>query len=265
MKLIGITGHSKEKQQHLNDAYIKAFTREGFLPVIIPTFDFSNREVLSPSDTNRYKEMAEAFTGKLDALILSGGADLNPLIFGDENYDSHSTNIARDYTESFLTNAFLAAKKPIMGICRGFQLLGNIFGMPNFYQDLAHTGEIHSGAALESEIRNEPIHVVTLKDNLLKHYRNGYLDNSKDAITVNSFHHQGFTFKHDMKQIKPEKADDFIKTILEKSKLKVLAFTPAVIEAFEHSELPVFATQWHPEEYGPEGITIGYFLKNFVR
>ncbi len=266
MKVIGITGYEDENQQHINDAYVKAFTREGFIPVIIPTFSFGNRECNLESTKKEYENMAKGIAEKIDILVLTGGGDINPSMFEEVNYASYNTDISRDKTEMALLDEFIRLKKPIMGICRGFQLIGQKFKLNFFQQDLGNVKEeVHSGKDLDISIRNEPVHEVMLFGEFLDYYIGLHATTKTEAsLVVNSWHHQGFTFKNTCKRCKdPEEISDLTEVILAESKLKVLATTAAVIEAFEHSELPIFGVQWHPEEYGNNGLTIGYFLKNY--
>ncbi len=266
MKIIGITGYYDDKQQHINQAYVKAFTREGFAPIILPSMSFGKREAKLQEIETAYEEMAKGLAEKIDILVLSGGGDINPCIFGEVNYASYNTDLARDKTEMALAKEFIRLKKPIMGICRGFQLLGQIYELENFQQDLAKVNETHSGKDLSIETRNEPLHEIMLFGEFLDHYIGLHATDKKDAsIMVNSWHHQGFTLRQDLKECANlEELDKHLASILKKKKLKVLASTQSIIEAFEHSELPIFGVQWHPEEYGNTGLTIDYFLKNYA-
>ncbi len=262
MKIVGITSYYDEEQQCLNQAYLDAFRRNEFVPVIIPCFSSDNRESLSLNGMSEYFEYAKTIAEKIDILVLSGGADINPLIFGQENYASHNTNIIRDKVEFALAKTFMQAKKPIMGICRGFQLLGQVLKLDHFQQDLTETREVHSGSELEIEIRNEPVHEVTVYGEFLDFLNKNKVSHD-GKINVNSWHHQGFTIKDNMRAIKEEQFSNISEKILCEKRIKILARTPCVIEAFEHSELPIFGVQWHPEEYGNKGLTIDYFLRNY--
>ncbi len=265
MKIIGVTGYYDDNQQHINQAYIKAFSREGFTPVILPSMSFGNREVNSKATEKYYKNLAKSIAEKIDILVLTGGGDINPFVFGETNYASYNTDISRDRTEIALAKAFIELKKPVMGICRGFQILGNIYKLKHYQQDLDKTDEVHSGKALGIETRNEPFHDLILFGEFLDYYKGLHGTDDYDSIRVNSWHHQGFTYKEDLKACEnPNEMNDYIKSIAEETKLKILASSVSVIEAFEHSELPIFGVQWHPEEYGRSGLTIDYFLKNYA-
>ena len=96
---------------------------------------------LGPELVQNYPAAMEAFGGsptsaylpepepeKYDALILSGGGDVDPQRYGEENTACFGVDPARDEAEFRLIEAYLRAGKPIMGICRGHQVLNVYFG-----------------------------------------------------------------------------------------------------------------------------------------
>ena len=119
----------------------------------------------------------QEYVSMCDALLLSGGQDVDPTWYGEEPLnDSVVIDLARDAYEMELCRAFLARKKPIMAICRGFQLLNVVLG-GTLYQDLlAQMGFIHSN----SEIR----HPFYAEEGSVLHQLYG------EVFRVNSTHHQ---------------------------------------------------------------------------
>lgn len=264
--LIGITAsvEREEKTNYLNNSYIKAFNRNyrgnGYngdtVAVIIPMPEANRLEFgVTSLSMAQLESMAETVIKSLDALILSGGADLNPLITSNEdNTASYGCNAHRDLYEQLLIEAAIKQKVPIMGICRGFQILGRFLELPNYQQDLAEFGELHSSNDRSILSRNEPTHPIYLYHELEKFM-------GEQVICINSFHHQGFTFTE--KKADPTKSmPDVVMNGI--NGVKILASTDQVIEAFELEKDKIFAVQWHPEEYGPEGKTIQYFLEKYL-
>ncbi len=149
-----------------------------------------------------------------DGLVLCGGVDLHPGYYGEPIAGSERIDDARDRAEMAVLRAFLDAGKPIMGICRGHQLINVYFGgslhqhIPQTPRHLAEEGDA--------------VHFVDAVENSLLHRLYGA------HFAVNSSHHQA------------------IKTL--GSGLVVTAVSDdGVIEAVSHTDLPLFAVQWHPE------------------
>lgn len=163
-----------------------------------------------------------------DGLILCGGGDVHPRYFGENINGANNIDERRDEAEFALIEAFLRAGKPILGICRGIQVLNVYFG-GTLYQDLDNAS-VHSSFA-----EHDLLHpVLSVKGSMIHSlYENEF--------TVNSFHHQAVG-------------------MLGKG-LIATAFCGEVIEAVEHESLSVFGVQWHPERVGEDGIKI---FRNFV-
>jgi len=118
--IIGITPSLQpdEKQCYLWDAYVNGIVRAGGIPLILPC-------VSDPESLQRYAEI-------IDGLLLSGGADIEPIQYGDESLDGFEIESpmtpARDVFEVELIRALEVVNKPILGICRGHQMLNVAFG-----------------------------------------------------------------------------------------------------------------------------------------
>ena len=152
-----------------------------------------------------------------DALLLPGGADIHPRFYNQDIRGAEEINEARDEYELALFYAFFDAKKPILGICRGLQVINVALG-----------GTLHQHIAGHSRLADaDRLHGVQTDDALL---RSGY----GARFTVNSAHHQA--------------ADRL------GAGLHVAARAEdGIIEALRHDTRPVFAVQWHPERLGGEG------------
>lgn len=149
-----------------------------------------------------------------DGLILCGGSDIDPKYYGQADNGSVNIDASRDECEFKLAKAFIEAGKPVMGICRGAQLLNVYFGgslighLPN--ADLHTSG---SGVDLVHSVEAE-------KGSILETLYGG-------NFKTNSSHHQA---------VKKLGAG-----------LVATAFCDGVVEAFEHTAFPVVAYQFHPE------------------
>lgn len=243
MKVVGITGSiaRDEETNYLNLSYTNTFTNNKVISVIIPSVALPKEaiEYIDPNWEEFVDKWAQKIVSRLDALVLSGGADMNPLVTYNEFFNgSMNPNYHRDYSEIALVKAALEKKIPIMGICRGFQLLGHILEIPKWQQDLKET---HSSNAYGIDTRVEPTHLVDL-------FGRFKVWADRDYMTVNSFHHQGF--EYDKK--------------VEYGDVSILATCGKVLEAFEHQEKKIYAVQWHPEEFGATSLSIQYFLSQYL-
>lgn len=171
-----------------------------------------------------YPELQEICLSKYDALLLPGGGDIEPWRYHQENAASHALEPERDEEELFLLERFINTGKPVLGICRGMQVLNVFFG-GTLFQDI-------SGHSVENGVdRLHPVHTAPslLADCL-----------GSDCV-INSAHHQ---------------AVDQLG-----SDLLVLQWAPdGIIEAIQHRELPVLGVQWHPERIDDPGTRFFQFF-----
>jgi len=146
-----------------------------------------------------------------DGLLLPGGGDLEPWRYGQENCGSRDLDPARDQAEWDLLDRFTAAGKPVLGICRGLQVINVFFG-GTLFQDLP------GHCAVEGVDRLHSVHTLPSPFSALYGAEN----------VVNSAHHQA--------------ADRL------GSGLRAVQWTgDGVVEALCHQTLPVWGVQWHPE------------------
>ena len=150
-----------------------------------------------------------------DGLILCGGNDIDPARYSEEINGAVDIDFKRDSVEFALLEAYINAGKPVMGICRGHQLINVFFG-GSLYQDLPDA-DLHV-----RKNGQDSVHVVTAtKDSVV-----GKLYG--DSFATNSSHHQGIK----------ELGAGLLATAYWNSKY---------IEAIEHTSYPIFGVQWHPE------------------
>lgn len=134
---------SPARAVHNTVAYSNAIAAAGAVPVLAPE-----------CCTTDYAEIC-------DALLLSGGHDMDPTWYGEDPInDTVKIDLIRDSYEIELTRAFLARRKPIMAICRGFQVLNVILG-GDLYQDLtSQLGFVHMEPAIRHPFYAEPDSVL---------------------------------------------------------------------------------------------------------
>ena len=203
---------------YLEQSVAQWLLRGGALPMMVPAVDAQS--LTSPEDMN-LGDYAES----LDGLVLQGGNDVAPQSYGEQPLRPEwAGDAVRDRHEMALVRAFIAAGKPVFGICRGLQLINVAFG-GSLYQDI---GTQHPQALLhrDAQIYDLNFHQVEL----VPGSRLAQLLPGENRHTINSVHHQG------VKKL----ARDFV----------VEARSPddGMIEAIRHTAGPwVAGVQWHPE------------------
>ena len=193
---------------YVNKDYVDAVIRAGGVPLIIP-FSVDKEVIISQAQL-------------IDGLILSGGHDINPYNYGQEPSQKIGEFFPeRDIYEMILLEESKKRDIPILGICRGFQLI-NIAAGGTLYQDLS----LIPGNILKHNKVSNP----TLKTHKIEIKENSFISSifGKETM-VNSFHHQAID----------KVADDFI---------VVARASDGVVEAIEHKTYKfLVAVQWHPE------------------
>lgn len=175
-----------------------------------------------------------------DGLILCGGDDIDPARFAQENRGSVDVDLARDETEFALAEAYLAAGKPILGICRGHQLLNVALG-GTLIQDISPELKY-----FHTPIQDGPdkVHPVRASEGSVLYGLFG------SCFQVNSYHHQ----------IVDRLGDG----------LEAVQWSESgIVEGMEHKSLPVLCLQFHPERMTgqrlrPDAIDGGVILNWFV-
>lgn len=206
--IIGITaGYSYFEDRHfLTQYYTEAVSFLGGIPIILPSEGTS---------------LAEYYYNFVDGLIFSGGGDIDPIYFGEDPLRGiGEINPKRDLFELELAKIALQGTKPVLGICRGMQLL-NIAAGGDVYQDIKEfTNQEHNQRAPKWY----PFHNVNISEDSQLYKLVG-----QNKIMVNSFHHQA------VKRIGKG--------------LKVVAWSnDNIIEAFEGEDnKKLLGVQWHPE------------------
>jgi putative glutamine amidotransferase len=197
--------------QYIEQSVAHWVMSQGDLAVMVP----------APDDAGRLKDYARW----LDGLVLMGGADLWPGSYGEQPLQERwAGDRVRDEYEMALARAFVAAGKPVFGVCRGLQLLNVAFG-GTLYQDIKTQRPealTHRDAALYDQL----FHRIDFEPGT----RLASLYAGQAGATVNSVHHQGIK----------DLASDFT--------IESRCPDDGTIEAVRwRGDSYVAAVQWHPE------------------
>lgn len=217
--LIGVTANFSEGQLQLAPGYFRSVEAAGGIPVIIAPKRMPNANMSLLLD-------------RIDGLLLSGGADINPILVGEDPVPAlHGINTERDLFELTLTRLAYNRQIPMLGICRGIQVLAAALGgtiMQDIATSLPHTQLIkHS----QDTDRATATHFVEAVEG------SRIAELLGKRFAVNSFHHQAVGQCGPRLRITAQSAD-------------------GVIEAIESTEMKsIIGVQWHPECFIAEGDT----------
>lgn len=198
-----------DQRQFVTHSYISAIVRSGGCPIVLPC-------------TGK-KEASLQAASICHGFLFCGGGDVTPLLFDRPPLSSAGeTDFQTDLFQLSLMKHVLTLSRPILGICRGMQLM-NIVRGGEILQDLS----LHSEPCLchmqHSRLRSDPCHSIALhKDSILYNILGNYVE-------VNSFHHQA---------------------VLTAGKgISITAHSPdGIAEGIELTGRPfVVGVQWHPE------------------
>lgn len=154
---------------------------------------------------------------EFDGLVLCGGCDIHPKYYGEVIDGSVNIDNDRDEKEFYLFKYFYENKNPILGICRGAQLINIALG-GSLYQDISNAKE-HTSFVKGVDLVHK---IKIIGDNFLFRIYN-------EEFFVNSHHHQA------------------VNQLGEGLDLIAVSHDGKTVETFKHSELPIFGVQWHPE------------------
>jgi len=209
--LIGITAYNYQDNTSFvtKSTYINAILLSGGTPILIPY----------TSDLSECRNVIE----KLDGLLLPGGIDISPRLYGEEPLKEAGMSIHNiDLYEIELIHVAKTMNKPILAICRGIQILNVALG-GTLYQDIHAQNATTICHSQNISIRDEMTHSVSIiSDSVL------YSLFGQNKIYVNSYHHQA--------------VKDLAETLLPSA-----YSSDHILEACESEDGRIIGVQWHPE------------------
>ena len=237
--IIGVTGcylvspsplfHTVERY-FINKSYLTAIRLNGGLPLPIPVLE----------DTEHMK----TYLDMCDALLLPGGGDVDPMFFGEDPHRELGIVMPEidKYEISILQLAF-ERKMPILGICRGVQVI-NIAKGGTIFQDIHECSGKKTILHQQQYHSNIGIHRIIIEEDSLLCEILGSAE-----LRVNSMHHQAIN----------EPGKDMV----------VTATAPdGIIEAIESKDRSIIGVQWHPElmihSHSEMNKLFKYFIQNMA-
>ena len=204
------TTFGPKQLDYLENDMARYLASSDVMPVLMPDLD---------------DDILARYMDEMDGLVLQGGADLAPETYGEKAIGRWLGDRKRDLYEIRLIELALERNLPILGICRGMQLLNAFYG-GTLYQDLGTQIEptiLHRDAVQYDSVHHSVQHT---KDSLLAEVY------ETQTMLVNSVHHQGVK----------ELGTDLV--------VESICLDKELIEAFRYrnlSEQFLWAVQWHPE------------------
>ncbi len=203
--------------QYLEQSMAHCVMRLGAVAVMIPTIERGG-------SIGQWEVATGDYIATLDGLILQGGADIDPRVYGEQPGELLGPiDAVRDRFELELLRGFAEANKPVLGVCRGMQLINVAFG-GTLHQDLdaaGVAGHAHRNDALYDEHAHE-----------IEFVAGGWLQSiysGAHRARVNSIHHQGVNQ-------------------LGAGLIVEARSTDGVVECVRHESFAfLLGVQWHPE------------------
>lgn len=218
------------KKTHTNEDYLTAIKKAGGIPFMIPL--------------THTKEEALEVVKNLHGILITGGSDINPRLYNEEQRPHlGELDPERDNADTLLIQASLDAKLPFFGICRGMQLI-NVLSKGSLYQDISHYPQ-------KNILRHGQKTNISVSAHKIKLDKSSLIFDlvQEETIWVNSFHHQI------IKDLAPT--------------LKATArSSDEVIECVEMPSYPTFfiATQFHPEILATrDDLTMLKLFEGFIK
>jgi putative glutamine amidotransferase len=230
--IIGITGAYVKHTDHMEGVYVhhdyhNSVASNGGIPVILPYIN---------------SELAMEMVQLCDGIIISGGEDVDPSLYGQDPHPQLGPTIPqRDVVEIALVHYALEHNIPLLGICRGLQIINVALGgtliqdIPSQVKEpIKHTQIVD---------RSRDTHwVMVSKDSKL------YEMMGTDRIRVNSLHHQALDILSNDLRIVAQSSD-------------------GIIEAVEYTRYPTTFTvgvQWHPESMVKTNKQMNHLFAEFI-
>ena len=193
--------------------YTNAMYAAGMNP-IVASVQSAHSELSSQKE---YMDWKDVRPENFDGLVLPGGGDIDPQIYGEENHGSVSVDPWVDTLQMDLLRSFLRHEKPVFGICRGLQVINVCLG-GTLIQDMEDTS-VH----MCNPRCKDQVHACrALKGSWIEELYG-------ESFSLNSNHHQA------------------IRRLGEGLVCDGFCPLDEVVESFHHVRLPIYRVQWHPE------------------
>ncbi|EOH98480.1 glutamine amidotransferase, class I [Enterococcus haemoperoxidus ATCC BAA-382] len=189
--------------------FVTAIQKAGGLPLVLPI---------------SAEESAAAYISKIDKLLLAGGQDISPDLFGEEPHPKlEETNRNRDLFELALIKEALKQHKPIFAVCRGMQLINVALG-GTLYQDLSLNSEWKIKHGQQPTQPQFATHGIEIEQGSTLYQVFG------GSYRVNSYHHQAINVLAPSLKVTAKSSD-------------------GIAEAIESTDANqrLLGVQWHPE------------------
>jgi len=219
MNTVGITTTNYQStlgfySNGVNKQYQDKIIDAGGLPFLLPSLELLNVQQLG--------FYAESYANALDMLLLVGGPDVTPILYHRSiNQECGDFDLDRDRWELLLIKKFHERSKPIMGICRGFQLINVSMGGTLVQHMGNHDYDKHFYNLKKT---HQKVHNVNIVGNTL-------INTLGHLIQTNSFHHQCI--------------DELGFQLKENSEIGIS--DDNVIEIILNNDHKILGVQWHPE------------------
>lgn len=215
-----------KKSYWMLPGYMNGIMAAGGLPIMLP---------LSEESDNILQ-----LVNFCDGFLFTGGHDVSPWLYGEDKLQECGECIpVRDRMEKILLEEILKENKPLLGICRGIQLINAVLG-GTLYQD------IPTQMATELEHHQKPPYDKPVHEVLIEAGSPLHDVLKKDRLMVNSYHHQG------------------IKCLSPKLKVMAAAADGLAEAVYVPGKKFVWAVQWHPEFLYEKDMDSANIFKAFV-
>ena len=177
--------------------------------------------------------IAESYIQEFDAFVIPGGHDVDPSLYGEPLTGGRDCTIKNDQVLLDFIGRIIASGKPLLGICRGMQLL-NVYYGGTLCQHVEHA-DVHD----QYNRQYEEIHDVYIHEDSFLHRAF-----STTHLPVNSLHHQAVS-----------KLGRELKIVAEST-------YDGLPEAIEHAHgRPIYGVQWHPERLSGQQHLFDWFVQ----
>lgn len=228
-KIVGCSagGGASEGKYRVDAAYLRSVSEAGAIPIILPPTDDA--------------EALESALSLCDGVLLTGGPDIDPVLYGEEKLEEcGEISAERDANELALCALALKLDKPLLAICRGVQVL-NVACGGTLWQDISSQVENSVQHSTINQVKAE--HKVVISDGEIL----SLIPFGENAFSVNSFHHQA------------------LKGIGKDVCVMAISAEDGVIEGvYVKGRKFAVGVQWHPERLSATDENAAVIFKAFV-